>query len=225
MQNAPVKTPTKTVIELLGAPPQAKDGRDRLLVVAVELLYRRGFAQTGIDQVIDAAGVTKSTFYKHFESKEDLMIAAVQLRDHWEAEAWNRAIAEIAGDDLHRKPLAMLDVLDQWFNAPDYQGCMFMNAAAEFPNPNDPVHQASAVHHKRVRDNWRDLAKAAGADAANAETFADCFTALIQGALLMRQTQARNDAARVIRPAVEQLVHTYLPAAGSKKPARKLARS
>jgi hypothetical protein len=87
---------------------------------------------------------------------------------------------------------------------------MFMNTAAEFPNPHDPVHQAAAAHRKRTRDHFRNLARAAGAEPRAAETFADCYTALIEGALILRQTHGRNDAARVVRPAVEQLIGTYL---------------
>jgi len=86
-----------------------------------------------------------------------------------------------------------------------------MNTAAEFPNPHDPVHQAAAAYRRRSRDGFRNLAIAAGADAAAAETFADCFAAIVEGALIMRQTHGRNDAARVVRPAVEQLVRAYLP--------------
>jgi hypothetical protein len=95
---------------------------------------------------------------------------------------------------------------------------MFMNTAAEFPNPYDPVHQAAAAHRQRDRDHRRDLARAAGADSGAAETFADCYTALLEGAFVMRQTHGRNDAARVVRPAVEQLIATYLP--GVPEPAR-----
>ena len=54
------------------------------------------------------------------------------------------------------------------------------------------------------------MARDAGAEAAAAETFADCYTALVEGALILRQTHGRNDAARVVRPAIEQLLRTYL---------------
>lgn len=101
--------------------------------------------------------------------------------------------------------------MDRWFNDPDFHGCMYLNTAVEFPNPHDPVHQAAAAHQCRMRDHWRDVARAGGAVSAAAETVADCFTALVQGALVMRQTLARDDAARVVRPAVEQLLHAYLP--------------
>src|SRR2546421_3409333 len=187
-----VNTRTKSVTELLGLPDPPKTGRERLVAAAIELFYRRGFGAVGVDQVIATAGVTKTTFYKHFEGKDDLMVAAVKRRDEWESQAWERAVRKLAGDDPVRQLLAMLDVMDVWFNDPEFRGCMFMNAAAEFPNPHDPVHQAAAAHRRRNHDHWRSLARAAGADATAAETFTDCYAALIEGALILRQTQARN---------------------------------
>jgi AcrR family transcriptional regulator len=202
----------KTASQLFGLPEQPRSGRGRLVAAAVELLCRREFGAIGIDHVIATAGVTKTTFYKHFESRDDLMVAAVEQRDEWESHAWARALRRLAGDDDPvRHLLAMFDLFDFLFNDPDYHGCMFNNAAAEFPNPHDPVHQAAAAHKRRTRDQWRDLARAGGADATAAETFADCFTALIEGALVLRQTFGRNDAARVVRPAVEQLIRAYVP--------------
>lgn len=201
----------KSVTELLGVFDVPRSGRERLVAVAVELFYRRGFAAVGIDQVIAAAGVTKTTFYKHFESKDDLMVAAVRRRDEWESRAWARAVREIAGDDDPAgQLLAVLDVMDLWFNDPDFGGCMFLNTAIEFPNPHDPVHQAAAEHKRRSRDRFRDLALRAGAPPQGAETFADCYSALLEGALVLRQVHGRNDAAKVIRPAVQQLVAAHL---------------
>jgi AcrR family transcriptional regulator len=208
-------TPTKSVSQLLGVPPAAKTGRDRLVMAAVELFYRRGFGAVGIDQVIAAAGVTKTTFYKHFESKEDLMVTAVQRRDEWESQAWGRAVRTLAGDDPVGQVLAMFDVLDVWFNDADFRGCIFMNVAAEFPNPNDPVHRAAVTYKRRALEHWRQVAIAAGADEAAAGTFADCYTALIEGALILRQTHGRNDAARAVKPAVRQLISAFLPRASA----------
>ncbi len=120
-----------------------------------------GSALWAFDQVIATAGVTKTTFYKHFESKDELMVAAVQRRDEWESQAWDRAVRKLAGDDPARQLLAMLDVMDLWFNDPDFHGCMFVNAAAEFPNPHDPVHQAAAANKRRTRDQLRVRGKPA----------------------------------------------------------------
>lgn len=207
----------KSAVELLGVPPPPKNGRERLVAVAVELFYRQGFGAVGIDRVIAEAGVTKTTFYKHFEGKDDLMVAAVERRDEWESRAWGKAVRRIAGDDPREQLLAMFDVMDVWFNDPEFGGCMFISAASEFPNPHDPVHKAAAAYKRRCWEQRRDLARAAGAEAGAAATFADCYTALIEGALIMRQTQGRNDAARVVKPAVQQLIASMLPKANSRR--------
>src|SRR3954449_3560081 len=115
-----LQTATKSVSELLGLPDPPKTGRERLVAAAIELFYRNGFGAIGIDRIIAEAGVTKTTFYKHFEGKDDLMVAAVERRDEWESQAWARAVREIAGDDPAKMPLAMFDVLDVWFNDPEF---------------------------------------------------------------------------------------------------------
>ena len=200
----------KPVVELFGLPEQPKSGRARLIHAAIELFYSQGFQAVGVDQILAAAGVTKTTFYKHFESKDDLVEAAIRQRDEWELQAWTAAVEKIAGDDPRRKLLAFFDVLDVWFNSPDFRGCQFINAAAEFPNPHDPVHQVAAEHKRKNRDFFRDLAAAAGAD--DPESFADRYTALVEGTLVLRHVHGRDDAARVIKPAVEAMLVDLLPA-------------
>lgn len=200
----------RKVSELFGVPDPPKTGRERLVAAAIELFYTYGFQAVGLDHIITTAGVTKSTFYKHFESKEDLMVAAVKRRDEWETQAWDRALREVAGDDPRARLLALFDVFDMWFNDPDFKGCQFINTAAEFPNPNDPVHQAAAEHKRKTRDWFRDLAARAGA--ARPEQFADCYTALMEGVLVLRQVHGRNDAVAAVRPAVQALVDEFIPA-------------
>ncbi len=220
----------KTVAELFGLPEPAKTGRQRIVAAAIELFYAHGFQAVGIDQVLAKAGVTKTTFYKHFESKDELMVEAIRCRDEWEMRAWQRAVEELAGEDPRAQLLAFFDVLDIWFNDPDFQGCIFINTAAEFPNPHDPVHEAAAAHKRRNRDLFRDLAARAGV--RDPETFADRFTALLEGTLVLRQVHGRDDAARVIRPAVEQLLAEQAsltdaepPAGDARPPGRSKART
>ncbi|MFI4882444.1 MAG: TetR/AcrR family transcriptional regulator, partial [Phycisphaerales bacterium JB064] len=66
-----MQTEGKTIVELLGLPPQPTTGKARLIASGLELFYRHGFQAVGIDQVIELAGVTKTTFYNHFESRDD----------------------------------------------------------------------------------------------------------------------------------------------------------
>lgn len=194
----------KPVLQLFGLPDPPKTGRARLVHAAIELVYSHGFQAVGIDRILSRAGVTKTTFYKHFESRDDLLVAAIRQRDEWESTAVNAAVKEIAGDDPRAKLLAFFDVLDLWFNSADFRGCQFINAAAEFPNPHDPVHAEAATLKRRNRDGCRDLATAAGA--ADPEAFADQYTALVEGTLILRQVHGRNDAAKVVKPAVEALL-------------------
>jgi AcrR family transcriptional regulator len=194
----------KSAAELLGVLEVPKRGRDRIVATAVELFYRHGFAAVGLDRVLAEAGVSKTTFYKHFESKDELMVAAVEMRDRWERAAWERAARLLAGGDPKKQLLAMFDVMDAWFNDPQFGGCLFINAAAEFPHPHDPVHRAAAAHKRANRQAIRDLAEAAGV--RDPEHFADRYTLIFEGALVMRQVFDRDDAAQLGRIAAEQLL-------------------
>ena len=200
----------KTAVELLGVRAQPRNARDRLLYKAIDLFYEHGFQAVGLDRIIDEVGVTKTTFYKHFSCKDELMIEAIRMRDEWERTAWRRAVRRIAGSDPREQLLALFDVLDLWFNDPDFKGCIFINVAAEFPNPHDPIHQTAVVHKKAARDDVRDLAASAGV--ADPETFADLYTAIVEGTLIMRHVHGKHDAARTARPMVESLLTQYLPA-------------
>jgi AcrR family transcriptional regulator len=197
----------RSAAELLGVFEIPARGRGRLVATAVELFYRHGFNAVGLDRVIEEAGVTKTTFYKHFDSKNDLMVAAVEMRDVWALDAWRQA-QSLGGNEARAQLLALFDVLDVWFNDEDFGGCMFLNVASEFPNPHDPVHRAAAKHKVANWEMVRDLADRAGA--VGPESFADLYMIAFEGALVLRQVYGRNDAARSARPIVEQLLEERL---------------
>jgi AcrR family transcriptional regulator len=201
----------KTAAELLGVPPPPKTGRDRLVDTAINLFYAHGYNAVGLDRILAEVGVTKTTFYKHFASKDDLMVEAVRRRHVWEQQAWERAVRKIAGDDPRGQLLALFDVMHTWFNDPDFKGCLFINTAAEFPNPHDPIHKAAAAHKRAARNGARDKALAAGAAPEKAERFADLFTLLVEGTLVMRQIHGRDDAAVIARGVAERLLDEYVP--------------
>jgi AcrR family transcriptional regulator len=177
---------------------------------AVELFYRNGFNAVGLDRVTSEAGVSKTTFYKHFDSLTDLMVAAVRWRDQWESEAWDRAVRARAGEDPRRRLRGHFEVMDEWFQDPDFIGCMFINAASEFPDPGEPVHQAATEHKRRSRDAVRDLAAEGGA--GDAESFADAYMLLHEGTLVMRQVMGRKSAAALALPLVDELLERHFPA-------------
>lgn len=196
----------RSVAELFGLPPAPRTGRDRLVAAGIELFYQHGFQGVGLDQVIDHAGVTKTTFYKHFESKDDLALACIRSRDQWESLSWENAARAIGGDDPSSRLLAYFHVMDAWFNDPNFRGCMFINAGAEFPDRRHPIHLAAAEHKRATRDHFRTLATFAGA--ADPDAFADEFTILVEGTLVLRHVHDRDDAARAALPAARRLVES-----------------
>lgn len=198
---------TKTARELFGIPMDPKTAREKLLLKGIDLFYVRGFNAVGIDQLLAEVGVTKTTFYKHFESKDEFVVEALRLRDKWEMVAWRRAVEELAGFDPEAQLLAFFDVMDIWFNDPDFLGCMFLNAAAEFPNPHDPVHKVAAEHKQQTREMFREMAR--GAKLRDVDEFADVYTMLVEGTLVLRQVHDRNDAAKRARGAVEALIASH----------------
>ena len=200
--------PRKSAAELLGVPVAPRTARERIVLTAIDLFYAHGFNAVGLDRILDVAGSTKTTFYKHFASKDELAVVALRERDAWEKQAWERAVRLLAGEDPRGQLLAMFDVLDVWFNDPAFHGCMFINAATEFPNPNDPVHVAAAEHKRDARDAVAALAGKAGArDPAG---FADAYTLIFEGTLVLRQAHDRNDAARLARPVIVALIEQHL---------------
>ncbi len=199
----------RTVLELFTLPTIPEQGRDRLVGVAMALFYFHGISPIGLDRILAEAGVSKTTFYKHFETKDELVVATIEMRDAWQMDAWTRAVEVLVGEDPRDQLMAVLDVLDLVINEPEFRGCQFINAAAEFPNPHDPIHRA-AVRHKQRNSEWfRELAERAGA--TNPEAFADAYTMLFEGALVLRQVHDRDDAAKAARPHVERLIDEFVP--------------
>jgi len=199
----------KSVSELFGLPTPPTTGRERLVAAGIDLFSRHGFQAVGLDSVIEHAGVTKTTFYKHFDGKDDLVLACLETRDAWEMQAWDRAARSLAGDDPRAQLLALFDILDTWFNDKDFRGCLFINAAAEFSDRRDPLHQAAAAHKRKARDHFRALAARAGA--ADPDAFADQFTLLFEGTLVLRHAHDRDDAVAVVLPSLVRLVDEHIP--------------
>jgi AcrR family transcriptional regulator len=198
----------KTAKQLFGPDKPATTTRDRIVETALNLFYGYGFHAVGIDQIIAEVGVTKTTFYNHFESKDDLAIAALKLRDQWEAHAFNRMVKQIAGDDPRKQLLAPFDVYHQWFTHPDYTGCMFIKACAEFPMIHDPVHSAAA-EAVRVAEQWlADTARRA--NAADPVALAAKLVLLLEGALTRRMISGDNLSAMHAREVAETILEEHL---------------
>ena len=125
----------------------AKQSRDRLVSVALQLCRQHGFHATGIDRILAESGVAKNTLYRHFKSKDELILASLRQQDE---EFRNWLMREVdRRDNAIDRLLAVFDVYEQWSRTPVFFGCMFINASAEFSDPNSPIH-AFCREHKRL---------------------------------------------------------------------------
>jgi len=139
--------------------------RARILTAASELFYTQGIRATSADRIIDGVGITKVTFYRHFRTKSDLVVA--YLREQAAAERGWMQQARREGD-----PLGSLRALATGIGSascsPGFRGCPFINAAAEFADPDDPVRSVVADHRRWTYGEFADIAAEAGVPDAEA---------------------------------------------------------
>lgn len=125
-----------------GRAPRRSEARDRLLSTASALFYGEGIRAVGVDRVIGEAAVTRATFYRHFPSKDDLVVAYLRSVDE--------AVRALAGSAPEGAPRlrAVIGQMGEQACAAGFRGCAFINAAAEYPDPDSPVHRAVAEHRQ-----------------------------------------------------------------------------
>ncbi len=181
--------------------------RDQLVETALDLFARHGFHATGIDTILESAGVAKMTLYKHFRSKEELILAALRLRDERWRNQFMRGVEARAKDPKDRL-LAMFDQLATWLSDDAFFGCMFINASAEYADHSDPIHAASAEHKRLVIQYVQNIAEQAGA--TDPGKLATQLCMLMEGAIVNTQVcpdEDRGCAASTAKQAAMVLIN------------------
>lgn len=177
--------------------------RNELVEKALAVFYRNGFQGTGMDLLAAEAGISKTAIYKHFATKDDLVIATLRLRDE-QIRSWLFNRMEELEADPARQLLAMFDALHEWFASPDFCGCMFIKVCAEYQEQGDPVRAEALAHVERIAARLEELAGAAGY--ANPAAISRQLTVLKEGAIIMASMRlggspahdAREMAARIL---------------------------
>jgi AcrR family transcriptional regulator len=191
----------------------ARRTRDRLINTAADLFYMNGFQAVGLDQILGAVGISKTAFYKHFECKDDLILAVLDRRDRQDIAEAIAHMRRGGGSDPRAQILALFDLLAEWFQQPEFRGCLFMNAATEFASPNDPIHRAAAAHGEHIAAEILLRVQAAGLP--DPEQVSKQLMLLISGAIAARHAGSVVDAAATARRTAEVLlwVPAYSPMA------------
>jgi AcrR family transcriptional regulator len=188
------------------------DTRDRLTEAAARRFYRDGFRNVCLDQVLADVGISKTAFYKHFACKEDLILAAMETRNRWLQETFREMIRQRSGSAVGQLR-GLLEVVDRIISNDEFQGCIFVNVAMEFPLPHDPVHVAAAQHKQSIEDIIHELAAAAGA--ADPLALAREFCLILEGVYVTRQVTGNKQSVDIGRRIVDLVLAAHLPETAS----------
>jgi AcrR family transcriptional regulator len=154
---------------------------ERILDAAYELFSRRGSRGVGVDEVIERAGVATATLYRHFPSKDHLVLAFLEMRE----QRWTRDLVEAEaqrrGSDPEERLLAIFDVFDEWFHRDDFESCSFINVLLEM-RPQHPAADASVEYLDHIRSIVRRFADEAGL--RDTESFARSWHILMKGSIV-----------------------------------------
>jgi len=178
--------------------------RDELVQKALRAFYRHGFHATGMDTLVAETGISKTSMYKHFRTKEELILAALRLRDE-HFRIWLYGRMEALADTPRQQLIAMFDALEEWFGEPGYKGCMFIKASSEYQEASHPIHQQSAEHKRLLESHVTELAVQAGL--ANPEVLARQLLLLKEGAIVTAHLGHTDNPARDAKAAAVRLVN------------------
>jgi AcrR family transcriptional regulator len=188
------------------------NARQRILDTAYELFSRHGVRAVGVDEVIRQASVAKATLYRHFRSKDDLVLAFLQQRELLWTRNWVEAEARRRGATPEEQLLAIFDLFDEWFQKDDFEGCSFINVLLEVSDRATPIGKASAVHLENIRSVLCSLAQEAGL--RDPEQFAHSWHILMKGSIVAAG-EGDPDAAKRAQAMGRLLIEEHRPVAHS----------
>ena len=168
--------------------------RTRILDAAYDLFSRRGIRGVGIDAVIAQSGVSRITLYRHFRSKQELVLAYLQCREEQWTRAWLQAEVQQRAAGAQERLLAIFDVFDGWFHETRFEGCSFINVMLETADDRDNVYEASIAYLAGIRDFLQELARGAGV--AHPDDFARKWHILMKGSIVAAGEGDRDAAGR-----------------------------
>lgn len=186
----------------------ALDVREKILETASDLFYRQGVRAVGVDLVVKEAGVAKTSLYRHFSTKDDLIAAFLDREDadfwgHWDSVALGHPGAPRAELEAH------LDWIGARAGRPGYRGCPQINVAAEFPEEHHPARRVAAAHKLELRRRLTAIAEGLGA--LSPGMLGGQLAVLINGAFVSSSIFEPDEAPHLLRSAADALVASHSP--------------
>ena len=151
-------------------------------MTAYGLFCRHGIGAVGVDTIIEQSGVAKMTLYRHFHSKDELVLAVLERREELWTQAWLATEVMRRATTPTERLLAVFDVFDGWFRRRSFEGCLFVNALLEVEDRKHPIHVASRDQLAHIRVFLEELARDAGI--VEPEPFARQWHILMKGSIV-----------------------------------------
>ncbi len=181
--------------------------KEKLFQTAARLFYQHGYRAIGVDTIAAESGIGKMTLYRHYPSKDDLIVAFLKEshREFWENFEQSTAEAPTAREKL----LAFFEALQNYVTSPACYGCPFINITSEYPEMEYAGHQVALEHKQSVRARFNQLARDAGA--RQPEALANALHILMDGAYMAARMYgaAPGNPAADVAEAARQLVSAY----------------
>ena len=177
--------------------------RDRILRTASALFYERGVRAVGVDLVVEEAGVAKTSLYRHFRTKDDLIAAFLQREDEDFWNSWGR-VTELHKTDPVAELEAHLDWISERVGRPNYRGCPQLNVAAEFPDSDHPARRVASAHKQELRRRLKGIAERLRVK--RPDELAGQLSLLINGAFVSSQVLYPGEAGPLLRATAGALI-------------------
>ncbi len=177
--------------------------RERILDTASRLFYRHGFVSVGVDTIIAQAGVAKMSLYRHFQSKDDLIVAYLEQSNE---RFWAWFDGALGDGGPQEQLLQVFEELAKFAASPACFGCMFQLASADFPDRDHPANRIALAHKTAVLNRIRDLASRA--DCPDPDAIAAQLLLLMDGAFVASRMFPNDSPAAHVGEAAAAIIAT-----------------
>jgi len=180
--------------------------KDQLLDTAARLFFPNGYRAIGVDTIAAESGIGKMTLYRHYESKDELIVAYLRDSDTKFWEEFEKVTGGVGSP--RQKLIRFFQALAEYVSQPACFGCPFLNVAAEYPDPHYPGHQVALQHKESVRQRFYELAKQAGV--RQPQVLADQLFLLMDGTYMTARMYGPKNPAKHLVEAVNTLIDSQL---------------
>jgi AcrR family transcriptional regulator len=191
--------------------------RRRLIDTARAHFYRDGFRGAGLDAILADVGISKAGFYKHFASKEDLMVGVLEAIDEMLGREFRQMVRDRGGPSAVGQLRALVDVVHEEIMQESFHGCIFVGAAMEFPLAHEPAHRVALRHKQSIEQFVYELAERAGC--GDPQALAQELCLIIEGAYVTRSVTNDASTIAIARRVVNQVLDRHLAPARAPVPA------